>query len=75
VRRENVSPLSLLSKMPGASTPTRSRSPARARVETFEILRPSSSPYVRPSLECSHVEPRSRLRKIAEPCHSLAAAA
>jgi len=43
-RSDHVLPLSRLSKMPGASTPTSSRSPARASVETFEILRPLSSP-------------------------------
>src|SRR5215475_11728811 len=74
-RSDQVWPLSRLSKMPGASTPTSRRSPARASVETLEILRPSSSPYERPSLDISHVSPRSALRQIDEPCHSLAAAA
>ena len=41
---DQVLPSSRLSKMPGASTPTSSRSPARASVDTLEILRPSSSP-------------------------------
>src|SRR4029434_2664252 len=72
---DQVLPSSRLSKMPGASTPTSSRSPARARVDTLEILRPSSSPQESPPPSCSHVSPRSLLRQIAEPCHSLAAAA
>ena len=75
VSSDQFSPPSLLSKIPGASTPTSSLSPVVISVETLETFRPSSSPYEIPSLECSHVSPRSRLRQTAEPCHSLAAAA
>ena len=72
---DQVAPPSRLSKIPGASTPTSTRPFLTARFETFESLRPASASYAMPSLECSHVSPRSELRQTAEPCHSLAAAA
>src|SRR5262249_19235388 len=43
-RSDQFLPLSRLSKIPGGSALTSRRSPALAGVETFEILRPSSSP-------------------------------
>jgi hypothetical protein len=44
VSSDHVSPPSSLAKMPGASTPTRTRPSATASEETFETLRGSSSP-------------------------------
>ena len=41
---DQLSPPSALSKMPGASTPTRTRPPEAESDETFEIFRGSSSP-------------------------------
>src|SRR5919204_1788646 len=75
VSSDHVSPPSRLSKIPGASTPTRTRPSLTASVETFDSLRPASASYSKPSLESVHVSPRSPLRQTAEPCHSLAAAA
>ena len=71
---DHVAPSSRLAKMPGASTPTRTRPFEAASVETFESFR-SVLLSARPSLECVQVSPRSALRQTAEPCHSLAAAA
>src|SRR4051812_34923957 len=70
---DQVAPSSRLTKMPGASTPTSTRPCAAERLETFDIRRPSA--YASPSLDCVQLSPRSELRQIDEPCHSLAAAA
>jgi hypothetical protein len=69
-----VAPPSRLSKMPDASAPASTRPCAAVRPETLDSFMPSS-PYVSPSLDCSHVSPRSLLCQIDAPCHSLAAAA
>jgi len=74
-RSENVSPPSLLSKIPGASTPTSTRPLRAASDDTFDTFRPLDSSYAIPSLDSVHVSPRSLLRHTADPCHSLAAAA
>src|SRR5581483_6196194 len=67
-------PPSRLSNTPLASPPASRRPCAAAIVEIFDSLSPPS-PWLRPSLESSHVSPRSLERHTATPCHSLAAAA
>src|SRR4029079_3517848 len=66
-------PSSLLAQMTGAATPTSTRPWAADTLETLDIRRPSA--YTSPSLDCVQVSPRSGLRQIDDPCHSLAAAA
>src|SRR5262249_51410586 len=73
-RSDHVCPPSVLSKLPGASTPTSTRPCRAASVETFDMRLPFS-PYDSPSLDCVQVSPRSLLRQTVDPCHSLAAAA
>ena len=75
VSSEKLSPPSVLSKIPGASAPTSSFPSVAASEATFDTFRSPASSYVRPSLECAQVSPRSLLRHTADPCHSLAAAA
>ena len=71
---DHVVPPSVDSKMPGASTPANRRPCAAVSPEILDSFSPPSG-YESPSLESSHVSPRSVLRHTPAPCHSLAAAA
>ena len=70
----HVRPPSSERNRPAGSTPAYSAPLAGVTCHTARIAGPSS-PYVRPSLECVHVAPRSSLRHTACPYHGLPAAA
>ena len=75
-RSENVWPPSALSKRPTVSAPTSSRPCLCASPETLFTFRSLPSGYAMPSLDYSHVSPRSVLeRQTPAPCHSEAAVA
>src|SRR5205085_3043415 len=65
-RCDHVTPPSVLSKIPGADTPARSRPLTAVSEDTF-VSGNSPSGYLRPSPDHAHVSPRSELRHTAAP--------